>query len=244
MKLVGRVLGGGLLAGILVACGGAASTPADPLRPNACLDTPALAFCNDFDRPTPDQSVAPFGFGEFLGGETSEVVVIGATGNRGLDVTSDGATFGQSGARAVGSATSATVSANLQLVAAAPGKSLTLGMLLLDGTNGDLGREVWVVTSADGTITVDALGVAMPTSGRIETATLTTVAIDVTWMPGAASLGLAVRAARPGEELAPILDDQTIALAPPASVSAAVAVISSDPGSRRFVFDNVSLDLQ
>ena len=56
----------------LAACAGD-GTAVEALQPNTCLDAVGLRFCADFDRI--DQQVAPFGFGEFLGGEMTILVM-------------------------------------------------------------------------------------------------------------------------------------------------------------------------
>ena len=229
------------IIGWAVTAGCAGPTSAiDPFRPNICLDTD-VRFCNDFDLPTADQT--PFGFKEFLGGDMTSVIVIAESGNRGLSVTSQGAAFGQTGATAVGSATSATVGAIIQPSQTAPGKALVVGLLLLDGSTPD-GRQVWLVAQADGTLTVDSLGISLPTTGRLEAGAFSSVRIDATWVPGGNEILLDVAAGPPGEPLELILEGHHIDLAPVPQVSAAIAIISFEPGVRRFVFDDVTLDLQ
>jgi len=230
---------------ILLACvaGCGSSGAVDPVGPNVCVDATDLAYCNDFDLPTPEQAVVPFGFAEFLGGELTEVVVIAENGNRGISMRGEGAVFGQSAASPIGSATSASIEATIQPFETAPGKSLTLGMILLDGSS-SLGRQVWVVAHADHTLTVDALGISLPTTGTLDPDGLTTVRMTATWMTGGADISLDVLAGPPGSELAPILEDHVIDLAPPPELSCSIAIISLEPGVRRFVFDNVTLELR
>jgi hypothetical protein len=225
----------------LAACAG--STEPDPLPPNSCLAHPALTFCNDFDIPTPEQTSSPFGFAEFLGGDTTAVAVIAENGNRGLDVTSDGAAFGQSGPLAIGSSVHASVESKIQLLGPMPaGKALLLGLLLFDGSTPD-GRQVWIVAHDDGTLSVDALGTSIPTTGTIEPIVFQSMRIDASWTPGGSGITIDVSVGPIGAAV-PILEGQLLDLPPVPQLGGAIAIISLEPGTRRFVFDDVSVDLE
>jgi hypothetical protein len=226
---------------VVAACGGGDAPAEDPLAPDACAGATDAAFCVDFDQPAQDQT--PFGFTEFLGGDMTSNVVTGDHGNHALSVATEGGAFGQSAPFTLGAATSASLEANLQPFETAPGKALVLGLVLLDGSS-SLGRQVWVVAHDDATLTVDALGIAVPTTGVLDPAGVTTIRLDATWTAGGSELLLDVSAAPAGAPLVPILTGHHIALAPPPQLSASIAVISLEPGLRRFEFDNVRLDLQ
>ena len=111
-------------------------------------------------------------------------------------------------------------------------------MILLDGSS-SLGRQVWLVAHEDHTLTVDALGISLPTTGVLDPAGLTTVR-----MTAGSEIQLDVAAGPSRSELVPILEHHIIDLAPPPDIACSIAIISLEPGVRRFVFDNVTLDLR
>lgn len=224
----------------LVGCAG--STDPDPLPPNSCIGDPSR-FCDDFDVPTPEATTTPFGFSEFLGGDTTEVIVIAENGNRGLSVTSAGAAFGQSGPLQVGSATSAVVQAKVELVETpVGGKSSLLGMILFDPSALEP-RQVWIVAHDDGTLSVDALGTSLPAAGTLELGTFATLRLAASWITGGTQITIDASAGPIGAPV-PILDSTALDLAPVPQVGGAIAVRSLDPGTRRFVFDDVTVDLR
>jgi hypothetical protein len=226
-----------ILVAALASCTGRSGTTPPPTGARACATQLQLEYCNDFDDPT--QAVTPFGFAELLGGQ-AELVTIEAD-NRGLSLASEGAAFAQSPEIELADATRLTVEASLEPFETAEGEALVVGMILLDGGS-PLGRQIWVRASGEHVLDIDALGQTVATTGRLEPGARTTVRLEASWNPGGTTLSLDVLAGAPGQ-LAPILEDLAISIAPPPRVACAIAVISGEPGLRRFVFDDVRLDL-
>jgi hypothetical protein len=215
----------------LAACG---ATPIGTnLRPNTCLDEAALAFCDDFD--LVEQVDAPFGFASLDGDPgTTQVDVIASSGDRGLELVSTGATIARSPVRPTGSATTATVTARLEL-APPPGTTKLLGMLV-DG------NEVWLASDPTGALLVESPD-PFATTGSIAGDHFTELALTATWVPGGQSLTITAEAGALGDDRVTILQPVEVPLAPPTGIAVAAAGLSDDTSERHVLFDDVTLDL-
>ena len=231
-----------ILLACVAGCGG--SDPVIELLPGAksCERVPDVEFCLDFDDPA--KSLTPFGFDEFLGGDTTMLVGVGGD-DHGLSITSGGSTVAQSTKLTLDGSTHLAMEATIEPFETAPGKALVLGLTVFDGSS-PFGRQVWVVAHDDDTLTVNALGTDVATTGTIGTGVRTKVRIEASWLPGGTTMTLDAFAGPAAGTVAPILEGHVVALGltPPPNVTVSIASISLEPGDRRFVFDNVALDLE